>query len=313
MTLEIRQAGEADVPAICTVIDAAYTVQVQRLYGNSRRGRWTAYAPVRVQTSLDREPAGVRVSESQGEIVAVCMSRSYGSLGWFHSLAVHPQHQRRGIGQALVADALAYLGARGAGNIGLMTWPDAIDNISFYLRLGFQPAGLSTFAYRQTIGAVIDGRAPLQARMLSSLTGNEFDLALAAAARLSETALAGLDFSAWLRWLLARKAGDVLLVGRDEHLVALALAQPQADWLDGRLLLIAADATADESAWTVEFIRRWALNHRFGSFSFAVDLISPAVVRFCRDHGMQPYGDSMLNLVSGAWPPAGIHCLRFSG
>ncbi len=313
MTAQIRPAGADDAPAICAVIDAAYAAQVQKLYGNSRRGRWTAYAPARVQTSLDREAAGVRVGEWQGDVAGVCMSRSCGSLGWFHSLAVHPQHQRRGIGQALVADAQAYLRERGAGSIGLMTWPDAIDNIAFYLRLGFQPAGLSTFAYRQTIGPVIDGRAPLQARMLASLAGDEFDLALAAAARLSETALSGLNFSAWLRWLVGRKAGDVLLVWRHEQLVALALAQPQTDWLDGRLLLISAEATADETAWTVEYIRRWALNHRFGSFSFPVDLMSAGVVRFCRDYGLQPYGDSMLNFASGAWPPAGICCLRFSG
>lgn len=313
MTLDIRQAGKGDIAAICAVIDAGYAAVVQRLYGNSRRGRWTPYDPARVQTAIEREAAGVRVGEWQGEVVAVCMSRSYGSLGWFHSLGVHPKAQRRGFGSRMVADAAAYLAARGARSIGLMTWPDAIDNLAFYLRQRFDPVGLSVFAYRQTLGVVIDGKAPVQARLLSSLPGEEIDLALAAATALSDQTLSGLNYSAWLHWLVERKAGDALFVSRGEDLVALALAQPKTDWLDGRLLLVSAEATAVECAWTMEYIRRWALNHRFASFSLPVDLMLPAVVRFCRDCGLQLYGDSMLNLVAGPWPPAGVHCLRFGG
>ncbi len=313
MTLVIRQAEEADVPAICAVIDASYAAQVQHLYGDSRRGRWTLYDPARVQTSMEREPAGVRVGQSQDEIVAVCMSRNYGSLGWFHTLGVHPQAQCRGFGRAMVADAEAYLSGRGARTIGLMTWPDAVDNIAFYQRLGYDAVGLSIYAYRQTHDAVINGKAPVHARMLSSLVGAEFDLALTTAARLCDQILPGLNYTPWLRWLIEHKAGNALLVGRDEHLVALALAQPKHDWLEGRLLLISPAATADETAWTVEYIRRWALNHHFASFSFPVDVMSPGEARFIRDLDLRLYSDSMLNLARGPWPPSGIHCLRFSG
>lgn len=313
MTLDIRQAGEPDVPAICAVIDAGYAAQVQRLYGNSPRGRWTPYDPARVRTSLDREAAGVRVGESQGEIVAVCMSRSYGSLGWFHTLGVHPQAQHRGFGRLMVADAEAYLSARGVRSIGLMTWPDAIDNISFYQQLGYDAVGLSAYAYRQTQGAVINGKAPVRARMLSSLVGAEFDLAVAAAVRLCDQILPGLNYTTWLSWLIERKAGNALLVGRDEHLVALALAQPKNDWLDGRLLLISPAVTAIEAAWTLEYVRRWALNHRFGSFSFPLDILAIDSAHLFQQHGFRLYSESMLNLARGTWPPAGIHCLRFSG
>lgn len=315
MTLHIRQANEADVPAICAVIDASYAVQVQQLYGSSRRGRWTPYDPERVQTSLDREPTGVRVGEWQGEIAAVCMSRSYGSLGWFHTLGVHPQAQRRGFGKQMVADAAAYLSGRGARSIGLMTWPDALDNITFYQRLGFGAVGLSAYAYRQTYGAAASGRAPVQGRMLSSLAADELDAALDGVSRLSDQALPGLDYSAWLRWLIERKTGDALLVWRDERLVALALAQtrPGNDWLEGRLLVVSPQATSTEMAWTTEYIRRWALNHHFASLSFPLDVMAPGVIRFYNELGWRLYGDTMLNLMSGPWPPAGIHLLRFGG
>ncbi len=315
MTLDIRQANEADVPAICAVIDASYTGQVQQLYGNSRRGRWTPYDPVRVRTLLGREPAGVRVGEWQGEIAAVCMSRSYGSLGWFHSLGVHPQAQHRGFGSQMVADAAAYLSGRGARSMGLMTWPDAIDNIGFYLRLGYNAVGLSTYAYRQTYGPAASGRAPVQARMLSSLAGADVDPALAAAMQLCTQVLPGLDYTAWLRWLIEHKTGEALLVWREEELVALALAQnqPDSDWLDGRLLIISPQASSTEIAWTVEYIRRWALNRHAESFSFPVDVMAPGAATFPRELGWRLYGDSMLNLMSGPWPPAGIHLLRFSG
>lgn len=315
MTLDIRQASEADVPAICAVIDASYTAQVQQLYGDSRRGRWAPYDPARVRILLGREPAGVRVGEWQGEIAAVCMSRSYGSLGWFHSLGIHPQVQRRGFGSQMVADAAAYLSGRGARSIGLMTWPDAIDNIGFYQRLGYGAVGLSAYAYRHTNAAAASGRAPVQARMLSSLAGGDIDAALIATLQLSTQVLPGLDYTAWLRWLLEHKAGDALLVWREEQLVALALAQtrPGNDWLDGRLLVISPQASSAEMAWTVEYLRRWALNHRFASFAFPVDLMAPGAANFCRELGWRLYGDSMLNLMAGPWPPAGLHLLRFGG
>lgn len=315
VNLRFRQAAETDLPAICAVIDASYAPLVHRLYGDSRRGRWAPYDPARVRASLDREAAGVRVGEWQGAIVAVCVCRSYGSLGWFHSLGIHPEAQGRGFGKQAVADAEAYLSGRGVRSIGLMTWPDAIDNIAFYQRLGYDAAGFSLYTYRQTHSAIAGGRPPVQARMLSSLTGAETTAALTAAACLANQVLPGLDYTAWLIWTVESKVGDTLLVWRSDSLLALALAsgRPDGDWLEGRLLAISPEATPSEIAWTLEYVRRWSLNHRFGSFGFPADVMAPGVARLCGEHGFRFYGDTMLNLTRGPWPPVGIHLLRFGG
>ncbi|HEY52305.1 MAG TPA: GNAT family N-acetyltransferase, partial [Caldilineae bacterium] len=160
MNLLFRPIEASEIPALCKLVDIAYARQVKRLFGDSRRGRWVHYAESKVQTYQEREPEGVRVGLLAGEIVSASVSRSFGSLGWFHTLAVHPQHQSAGLGRQAVQDAEDYLTARGAAIIGLMTWPAALDNIGFYQSLGYRAAGLSVYAYRRSHIALVTGRSP---------------------------------------------------------------------------------------------------------------------------------------------------------
>lgn len=318
MNLRFRAATPADVPAMCAVIDAAYAPQVRRLYGDSPRGRWQPFNPERLRLYLSREPEGVRVGLWQDRLVTVCVCRRHGSLGWFHSLAVHPDVQGRGLGTQVVHDAEAYLTGHGVRTIGLMTWPDAVSNIGFYHKLGFRAVGLSLYVYRSTWGPVVPGRLPrdgLETAFFSRLSEAERNRALGAAAAIGDALLPGLDYSGWVQWTVTQRLGDALLAWDGERPLALALAyvRPENDWLEGRLLLMAPEMTAEQAALFLEHVRRWAMAYRLSHFGFPTDIMQPtAVDRFSR-LGFRLYGDAMLNLARGPWPTVGVHAVRLGG
>lgn len=317
MKLQLRPAAAADIPAISELIDAAYAPQVRRLFGDSPRGHWGHYDEGRVSGYLQREQEGVRVGITQNRLVSVCVCRSYGAIGWFHSLAVHPEMQHRGFGRQVVSDAQSYLSARGVQTMALMTWPDAVNNIGFYQHLGYRPVGLSLYAYRLTPTALATGRPPLRSTLLSRLNDQACRQAIDAAKTLGDSLMPGLDYRPWIHWTLNRGSGDVLVIWREQQPVALALAYhsgAKMDWLEGKLMMISPESTPHEVAWILELVRRWAVELHCTSFGFPVDITHSATAEWCQRFGFRLFGDSMLNLLRGGpWPPDGIHLVRFSG
>jgi GNAT superfamily N-acetyltransferase len=71
-------------------------------------------------------------------------------------LAVHPAHQRRGLGARLVAAVVGWARARGAAALTLSTFRDVPWNAPFYARIGFRaldpaqlPATLAALVERE--------------------------------------------------------------------------------------------------------------------------------------------------------------------
>lgn len=91
-----------------------------------------------------RQAAHFVVAELDGRVVGHAFSDRYGGQGHLIRLAVHPAHQRHGIGARLLAEALAHLLAAGAGTITLNTQADNYTSQSLYRRFGFMPTGEST-------------------------------------------------------------------------------------------------------------------------------------------------------------------------
>ena len=127
----------------------------------------------------------------------------------------------------------------------------------------------------------------------------------------------GLDYRPWLHWTLNRRSGDVMMIWREHQPLAMALAYhsgAKMDWLEGKLLMVSPEATPDELVWTLELVRRWAVELHCTSFGFPVDITHSETAEWCQRFGFRLFGDSMLNFMRGGpWPPAGIHLVRFSG
>jgi ribosomal protein S18 acetylase RimI-like enzyme len=90
-----------------------------------------------------------RLRVTRGSLVAYAITGRSGPRGYLQRLAVHPDHQRRGYGSALVLDALHWLARRGATTALVNTQETNEAALALYLRLGFvpQPEGLAVLSY----------------------------------------------------------------------------------------------------------------------------------------------------------------------
>ncbi len=85
---------------------------------------------------LDLEPAGCFVAESDGRVAGTVTTCTFGDVAWVAMMLVAPDLRGRGIGTALMRQALAYLERQGVRSIRLDATPLGRP---LYEKLGFEP------------------------------------------------------------------------------------------------------------------------------------------------------------------------------
>ncbi len=315
MQLTFRPLRVKEVSKASHLVDAAYAPQVQKLYGNhSHLRKWQHYEEAKILNFMQREPEGVRVGVWRDQILTFHVCRSYGSLGWFHTLAVHPEFQRRGLGRQAVADAEHYLYDCSVSTIALMTWPMAVNNLAFYQRLRYRFGGISLYAYRNSDDPIITGRSPFYTSIFDQ--DSTKDIQLDAIHSLCQQISPGLDYRSWVIWAQQANAGETLLIWRRRQLHALALNYflPHAHWTEGKLLLLHPGLDESEKLWILEHLRLWTRARHRSAFGFPVDL-GGSFIRDCMlSHGFRLFPESMANLFKGSpLPHPDLHFVRFSG
>jgi len=131
MTIALRRAEPADVPAIEALVAAAYAHYVARI-GRAPGPMGDDYA-ARVaagEASLALDPAGAIVG-------LLVLELRDGAAPLLDNVAVAPRAQGQGVGRALIAHAEAAARRRGAGSLRLYTHEKMTENIALYRRLGF--------------------------------------------------------------------------------------------------------------------------------------------------------------------------------
>ena len=149
----VRRATAADADTVVAML-----VEV------AGEGRWIATeAPVDVEQrrrrlveDIEREDAIVLVAEAGGQPVGelgLHLAR-YGvaDLG----MAVAAGWRGRGVGSALLAEAIDQARTAGAHKIALQVWPHNAAAIALYERFGFQREGYLTRHYRRRSGELWD-------------------------------------------------------------------------------------------------------------------------------------------------------------
>lgn len=128
----IRAARPEDAPVLSALAFAAKSG-----WGYEARDleRWRPQLAVSAESLADLT---VLVAEEDGEAQGFGALRAAGHRWTVEHLWVHPTHWRRGIGRALVADAMAHAGAAGAAGLEIESDPHAEG---FYRRLGAQRVG----------------------------------------------------------------------------------------------------------------------------------------------------------------------------
>ena len=190
-----------------------------------------------------RAPEGCFVAEVEGRPVGYVFSRTWGRVGWFGTLGVHPRFQREGIGRALIHASVEYLEQQGCTTIGLGTMPEEPDNVALYARCGFRPDHLTVV---MALRAEAAPRPPQHARLSQLSPSLQARLLEEAIPRISGEVRPGLDYTPEVRAATGDGYGEVLLLGDPGDPAGFAVVRTRPKWEDRplRALIVEAGALA---------------------------------------------------------------------
>jgi ribosomal protein S18 acetylase RimI-like enzyme len=121
--MEIRDFRPQDVDALVDILKA-----------NQQYGHPEIDGP-EAMMQVDRcQAAEFLVAETEGQVVGMIRGTYDGSRAVIYLASVHPEHQRQGIGRALVMDIARRFKQRGAGSIAVIVPGDA----GFWKRMRFR-------------------------------------------------------------------------------------------------------------------------------------------------------------------------------
>ncbi len=123
--MQIRAYQPSDEAAI---IDLWERCQLTRPWNDPRKD---------IARKLAIQPEMFLVALIDGSIVGTVMAGYEGHRGWINYLAVCPNHQRRGIGRALMERAEILLRSAGCPKINLQVRSTNADVIAFYRAIGY--------------------------------------------------------------------------------------------------------------------------------------------------------------------------------
>lgn len=130
--------GDADAPCSIREAEAADIPALLDLDGRCFDAFWHYDRP-----HMDRFITAGRLAlaERDGESVGYTLCTLHGDEGLLGRLCVAPEWRRRGIGSALVRDAVSYVQVRGGRSVTLSTQTDNTSSQALYRREGFRDTG----------------------------------------------------------------------------------------------------------------------------------------------------------------------------
>jgi ribosomal protein S18 acetylase RimI-like enzyme len=90
-----------------------------------------------IERKLSIQPELFLIAEVDNQLVATVMAGYEGHRGWLNYFAVAPDHQRKGIGRSLLAEAEQLLCAAGCPKINLQVRASNKNAVDFYLSCGY--------------------------------------------------------------------------------------------------------------------------------------------------------------------------------
>jgi len=124
--LRIRQFRDRDGAAVAALW--------RRVFHDD--SRWRAPEEV-IERRRRRQPELFLVATAGTEVVGTTLAGYDGHRGWLYRVAVAPEHQRRGVGRALVEEAEQRLRQLGCPKINLQIEGENAGVVRFYERLGY--------------------------------------------------------------------------------------------------------------------------------------------------------------------------------
>ncbi len=141
--VKIRPLQDTDIGAITAI--------AEKIGGGYEPEVWEN----RLNYYMRRDPEASVVAEDGGEVVGFMMgelrSGEFGleePTGWIEVMGVDPVRRGEAIGRRLAESMLAYFKKRGATRVRTLVGEEMAGIASFFLALGFEPAGIQPLVKR---------------------------------------------------------------------------------------------------------------------------------------------------------------------
>jgi len=137
--VRVREAQPADLNAVAAVDHAAFDAEWWYSYNTFGR--------------MLHSPARFIVAERNGELAGYAFGDMLGTQAHVTRLAVHPAHQRQGIGAQLLANLIAHFQVQGVETFSVNTQAHNEESLRLYRRFGFAPVGKPVTVWWASLGA----------------------------------------------------------------------------------------------------------------------------------------------------------------
>ena len=171
------------------------------------------------------DPSATFAAEVNGELVGSNFVATWGSVGFFGPLTVHPDLWDQGIAQRLLAPTMELFNHRNVSHAGFFTNPDSPKHISLYQKFGFRPRFLTAIM-----------SAPVKPKGFSSYTTRYSDAKdgerteiLKACRELTNSIFEGLDLETEIVASTAHGFGDTVLLWDNSKLEGFSVCHCGAD------------------------------------------------------------------------------------
>lgn len=178
------------------------------------RSRWLA------------DPMAAFGAEVDGDIVGSNFATSWGSVGFFGPLSVHPDLWDQGLGKRLMQPVMQCFERWGTKHAGLLTFPQSQKHVGLYQSFGFWPRFLTA-----VMSKPVERRGESRWSRLSGIPEPEREEVLRAGRQLTDAIYEGLDVTSEIRAVAIQKLGETVLVWGDGGLAGLAVCHcgPQTE------------------------------------------------------------------------------------
>ncbi len=152
----IRKYRRRDREAVMRITAAGFggfclDWNIEQHFGELAGSTWQERKCAGVDYDLARNPEHTLVAQIDGEVVGYLCGRVYRtrSLGHVANMAVHPDHQDRGVGKALLSAALDHFRDCGLEYVRIETLEQNYKTRKLYPSFGFEEVGRQVFYFRE--------------------------------------------------------------------------------------------------------------------------------------------------------------------
>lgn len=172
---------------------------------------------IRTRWTTDR--AAAFAAKIDGKLVGTNFATTWGSVGFFGPLTIHPDYWDRGVGQSLMSPIMEVFAQQQIKHAGLFTFAQSQKHVGLYQKFGFWPRFLTAIMSRQVATAT----AGSEVETFSQLSAESREQALESSRNLTNQIYQGLDVGKEILAVADQGLGDTVLIRDPAELVGLAI------------------------------------------------------------------------------------------